>query len=114
MTSPIRISRRALLVGAPIVGLSAFASSRAHADLVPHGAGPSTTTVHVGSRVVRVATDVRGVTATLELEHAPFPAAGAGYADPTVLVFIPHHHRVARDAGVRHTPPKRQRERVTI
>ena len=54
----------------------------------------------VGSRVVKVASDVRGVTATLELEHAPFPASGGGYADPTVIVFIPHHHRVARDSTV--------------
>jgi hypothetical protein len=56
--------------------------------------------VHVGSRVAHVATDARGITATLELEHAPFPASGSGYGDPTVLVFIPRHYRIARDASV--------------
>jgi hypothetical protein len=50
--------------------------------------------------VAKVAVDARGVTATLELEDAPFPAGGGGYADPTVLVFVPHHHRVGRDATV--------------
>jgi hypothetical protein len=107
MTSPPRISRRNLLAAAPIFGLAAFASSRARADgaQVPQqpslpGGLPAPATVHVGSRVVRVATDARGITATLELEHAPFPAGGAGYGDPTVLVFIPHHHRVARDSTV--------------
>lgn len=104
MTSRHRISRRALLAAAPIVGLGLFASSRARAEVgaptsLPGGLPPPVT-VHVGSRVVRVASDARGVTATLELEHAPFPAGAGGYADPTVLVFIPHHHRVARDATV--------------
>jgi hypothetical protein len=49
---------------------------------------------------VKVTSDERGVTATLELEHAPFPVGGGGYNDPTVFVFIPHHHRVARDSSV--------------
>jgi hypothetical protein len=49
---------------------------------------------------VRVASDARGVTATLELEHAPFPVNASGHQDATVLVFIPHHHRVGRDASV--------------
>ena len=104
MTSRPRISRRALLAAAPFFGLAALASRRARADAVPlppgPGPSPTTTTVRVGSRVARVVSDVRGVTATLELEHAPFPASGNGYADPTVLVFIPHHHRVARDSAV--------------
>jgi hypothetical protein len=34
------------------------------------------------------------VTLILELEHAPFPAAGSWYRDPTVLVFVPRHYRV--------------------
>ena len=80
------ISRRGLLAGASIVGLGLFASSRAGAD------GPS-------SRVVRVVRDELGVTATLAREHAPFPAVGA-YGEPTVIVFIPRYHRVARDGSV--------------
>jgi hypothetical protein len=45
-------------------------------------------------------TDARGVTLALELEHAPFPTGAPGYGDPTVFVFIPHHHRVGRDGRV--------------
>ncbi len=93
------VSRRGLLGGASMLGLALFASSRARADSLPGGL-PSPATVHVGSRVARVVSDARGVTVTLELEHAPFPASGSGYGDPTVLVFIPHHHRVARDSTV--------------
>ena len=98
MTSRQLLSRRALLAAAPIFGLSALVSSRARAEAA--AATLPATTVHIGSRVVRVVSDARGVTATLELDHAPFPATGSGYADPTVLVFIPHHHRVARDSTV--------------
>lgn len=99
------ISRRGLLGGASILALASFASSRARADgaaaspSLPGGV-PAPIAVHVGSRVAHVATDARGVTATLELEHAPFPASGSAYGDPTVLVFIPHHYRVARDSTV--------------
>lgn len=45
------------------------------------------------SRVVKVTTDERGVTVTLELEHAPFPAPGSWHRDPTVIVFVPRHYR---------------------
>ena len=97
MTSRHRISRRSLLLGAlPILGLAAFSSARARADVL--AAPPPTSPV--SSRVVRIASDARGITVTLELEHAPFPANGGGYADATVLVFIPNHYRVARDASV--------------
>ena len=113
MTSRFCVSRRALLAAVPGFGLSLLAA-RARADVVAPpslpGGLPSTTppapsiaplaAVKVGSRVVKVASDARGVTATLELEHAPFPSGGGGYADPTVLVFIPHHHRAARDTTV--------------
>lgn len=103
MTSHLRVSRRALLAAAPFFGLSVLASTRAHADetappSLPGGLPPAP--AKAGSRVVKIARDARGVTATLELSHAPFPASGGGYADPTVLVFIPHHHRVARDKSV--------------
>lgn len=104
MTSRHPISRRALLAAVPFFGLAALASTRARADVTPPpslpGGLPPAPAVKIGSRVVKVASDVRGVTATLELEHAPFPASGGGYADPTVLVFIPHHYRAARDAKV--------------
>jgi len=101
MTSPYRISRRGLLAVAPILGLSAFASSRARADAPSGGAPPSqATTVRVGSRIVKMASDARGITALLELEQAPFPSSGFAYADPSVVVFIPHHHRVGRDSNV--------------
>jgi hypothetical protein len=95
MSSRHTLSRRSLLVAASAFGLAAFASSRARAEGVATSAPPS-----VGSRVVRLTTDARGITAVLELEHAPFSAGGGAYADPTVLVFIPHHHRVARDSSV--------------
>jgi hypothetical protein len=98
MTSDHRISRRGLLLGAPILGLAALAS-RARADALPGGV-PTPAQVHIPSRIARIVSDVRGVTITLELEHAPFPASSGGYSDPTVLVFIPHHHRVGRDASV--------------
>jgi hypothetical protein len=99
MTSGHRISRRALLAAAPILGLAALSSSRSRADSLPGGI-TAPAPVRVPSRVTRVVSDPRGLTVTLELEHAPFPATGTGYADPTVLVFIPHHHRVGRDATV--------------
>ena len=95
MTPRHRISRRSLLAAIPFFGLAALASTRARAEgLLPAPA------LAAGSRVARLVTDARGITATLELEHAPFPASSAGYTDPTVLVFIPHHHRVARDSSV--------------
>ncbi|HSO35953.1 MAG TPA: hypothetical protein VLT33_25675 [Labilithrix sp.] len=98
MTSNHLLSRRGLLAAVPFLALG-LASSRARGDSLPGGvAAPGA--AGAASRVVRVASDARGVTATLELEHAPFPAGGGGYADPTVLVFIPHHHRVGRDATV--------------
>jgi hypothetical protein len=37
--------------------------------------------------------DRRGTTLWLTLEHAPFPAPGAGYTDDTVVVFVPAHYR---------------------
>ncbi len=95
MTFNHTISRRGLLAGASLLALG-FRATAAGADSLPGGVA----TPAAPSRVVRVASDARGITATLELEHAPFPAAGGGYADPTVLVFIPRHHRVGRDATV--------------
>lgn len=88
MSSVPTISRRALLAAVPALWL-ALGSRSARAD-APRGS----------SRVVKVASDARGVTAALELEHAPFPAAGAGYRDATVFAFIPHHFRLSREGNV--------------
>ena len=85
MSAPIRIGRRALLCGSVLL----FAVTAA----VPAAAD--------GSRIVKVAADTRGVTVTLDLDTAPFPSNNAvGYRDGTVLVFVPWHHRVARDGAV--------------
>ena len=104
------ISRRALFPLAASVGLTLFAR-RAHADVpepetpsapepptsapVSQATNPSGGNAKVTSRVTRVSADERGVTVFLELEHAPFPAAGSWHRDPTVLVFVPRHHRPA-------------------
>lgn len=85
MSDRQRISRRGILA-ASVLGPWAFAASNANAD------GSL-------SRVAKIQKEERGTTITLELEHAPFPR-GSGYGDPTVLVFIPRHHRVPRDGSV--------------
>jgi hypothetical protein len=85
MTSPFRISRRALLAAAAMLAAPRFALAEA----------PRTS-----SRVTRTVTDARGVTVTLELERAPFPAQAAPYQDATVIAFVPHHHRAGRDDTV--------------
>jgi hypothetical protein len=99
------ISRRALLPIAASLGLTVLTRS-ARADenqpqLQPQpqqgtsgapglGAVPG---AKITSRVTRVSSDARGVTLMMELEHAPFPAPGSWHRDPTVLVFVPRHHR---------------------
>jgi hypothetical protein len=45
------------------------------------------------TKVKSIAHDSRGTTFWLSLEHAPFPAPGAGYRDDTVIVFVPSHYR---------------------
>ncbi len=52
------------------------------------------------SSVRNFTSDSRGVTIAMELDHAPFPASGAGYQDRTVYAFVPRHHRVGRDGHV--------------
>ena len=52
------------------------------------------------SRIVRQSSDARGTTFVLELENAPFPAAGAAYRDATVLAYVPSHYRPSRDGAV--------------
>jgi hypothetical protein len=44
-------------------------------------------------RLKSIARDARGTTLTLALDHAPFPAPGAGYRDDSVIVFVPAHYR---------------------
>ena len=44
-------------------------------------------------RLKSIARDARGTTLALALDHAPFPAAGAGYRDDTVFVFVPAQYR---------------------
>ena len=51
-------------------------------------------------RLIDVARDARGTTLALGLEHAPFPASGAGYRDDTVHVFVPASYRWRADDGV--------------
>src|SRR5262249_32413161 len=82
MSSLSRISRRALLAALPALTLVRPARAQ------------------LASRVVKMQSDGRGVTATLELANAPFPTSSTSYQDPSVLAFIPHHHRVARDGTV--------------
>ena len=89
MSSPTRVSRRSILAAVSALSLVALAGE-ARAD----------DAAKITSRVVRVAKDAYGATATLELEHAPFPAAGFWYRDPTVIAFIPRHFRPARDGSV--------------
>ena len=52
------------------------------------------------ARLKSIARDSRGVTMLLGLDHAPFPAPGAGYRDDTVVVFVPAHYRFQDDEGV--------------
>jgi hypothetical protein len=86
------LSRRAILAAAPLLAFTAFSRpARGQTKPPPGGAR---------SRVVRADSGAYGVTLTLELAHAPFPAPGSWFRDSTVLVFVPHHHRPARDGSV--------------
>jgi hypothetical protein len=84
------LSRRAFGAAAASIAASALVRS---ARAEPSVAGRS-------SRVARVAVEPRGVTLFLELDHAPFPAPGSPYRDPTVIVFVPRHHRPAPGGAV--------------
>jgi hypothetical protein len=52
------------------------------------------------SRLKSIARDAHGTTLILGLDHAPFPAGGAGYRDDSVLVFVPAHYRYREEEGV--------------
>lgn len=80
------VSRRSVLGGAAALGLLGLSRS-ARAE----GAR---------SRIVRTSEDERGLTAFVELEQAPFPAAGSWHRDATVVVFVPKHHRRGSDGSV--------------
>lgn len=84
-----RLSRRSLLMG----GAALFALARTETARAALPSAPR-------SHVVRVDTSNEGTTVCLDLAHAPFPAPGSWWRDSTVLVFIPKHHRVARDGSV--------------
>ncbi|MGD0528896.1 MAG: hypothetical protein ABSE49_27410 [Polyangiaceae bacterium] len=72
----------AALASAPLLSLA----RTARADAAP--------------RLLDLARDARGTTLALGLEHAPFPAPGAGYRDDTVYVFVPAHYRWRSEDGV--------------
>ena len=74
--------QRRIFLGAIAFGALALATKRARAATS-------------ASRVRSTTRDERGVTLFLELDHAPFPCAGSGYRDNTVIVFVPHHVRIA-------------------
>jgi hypothetical protein len=100
------LRRRAVLALAASLGLSVLSRARAvrAAEPVPNAspsnAGPPVPTPRIASRIARISADERGVTAILELEHAPFPAPGAWHRDPSVLVFVPRHHRTSAGGAV--------------
>ncbi|MGH7435493.1 MAG: hypothetical protein ACRENE_07445, partial [Polyangiaceae bacterium] len=52
------------------------------------------------TRLRSITRDARGTTLWLALDHAPFPAPGAGYRDDTVIVFVPAHYRYRDEEGV--------------
>lgn len=88
------VSRRAILSLVASVGASSV-TGLASADPVATSTvrSASSSSTRLKSRVTRVSSDERGVTLMTELEHAPFPAPGSWHRDPTVLVFVPRHHR---------------------
>lgn len=95
------VSRRALLTLSMSLGLSAVArsarASPALASIVTSAPGAA---VKSAPRIVRTQADERGVTLFLELANAPFPASGSWHRDPTVLVFVPRHHRSVAGGAV--------------
>jgi hypothetical protein len=51
------------------------------------------------SQVLEIERDKKGTTLTLQLEQAPFPFPGKPWKDSTVLVYVPHHHRIGNNKG---------------
>jgi hypothetical protein len=81
----VRSTLIAALVAAPAI-------ARADAPATP--APPAPIAIAGASRIVAVSPDPRGVTFTMELADAPNASA------PTVLVFVPRHHRPAANRNV--------------
>jgi hypothetical protein len=78
------------LVSAPLLSVFApFAAPVARAAGAPGS-----------SRLRGMTRDARGTTLALALDHAPFPAPGAGYRDDTVHVFVPAHYRWRKEDGI--------------
>jgi hypothetical protein len=71
-----------------------FMAALAAAPLVPLTRRVS---AQAPTKLRSIARDSRGTTFWLSLEHAPFPAPGAGYRDDTVIVFVPSHYRYDYD-----------------
>ncbi len=63
-------------------------------------AAPSQALAAAKRKLIKVERGKRGVTLSLRLTHAPFPAAGAPYQDATVMVFVPHHFRLPKRRSV--------------
>jgi hypothetical protein len=61
---------------------------------------PAPSSPWLSRRLKSIARDARGTTLFLALDHAPFPAGGAGYRDDTVVVFVPAHYRYRQEEGV--------------
>ncbi len=51
-------------------------------------------------KLVRVERGSLGVTLTFALANAPFPMPSAPYDDRSVLVFVPHHHRLGQHGRI--------------
>ena len=64
------------------------------APAAAHAEVPTPIAVAGASRILAVSSDPRGVTFTMELPDAPNASA------PTVLVFVPRHHRPAANGSV--------------
>lgn len=74
------LARRTFL-GLPLLGL-----------LAPR-LGDAAASTAGASSVTDVYKGVRGITLTMQLAHAPYPAPGGGYRDSTVMMFVPRFYR---------------------
>ncbi len=52
------------------------------------------------AKIAAVSAGKLGVTLTLKLTNAPFPAGGKPYGDPTVLVFVPKYYRLPKNRRI--------------
>jgi hypothetical protein len=95
-------SRRALLSLVPAMAVASITTMATRDARADESAPPTSAMAGaaVKSRVVRAVNEAIGTTLTLELEHAPFPAAGFAYRDATVIAFVPKHFRPSRDGSV--------------